>query len=176
MDRLAVIDPIEGGDVTPIAHLVADPAVEVLMHAPAADILLFARRFNVRPVRIFDVQLVAGFVGLGTSLAYDQLVEKVLRIRLVHNETFSNWVKRPLSPTQVAYAADDVRHLHAITDALLQDLEARGRTAWARDELARRYGQSVGAPDPRRGVPEARAPRSFDGTPACRAARDCRVA
>jgi len=149
VDRLAVIDPIEGGDVAPIAQLLADPAVEVLMHAPSADLLLFARRFDVRPVRIFDVQLVAGFLGFGTSLAYDQLVERVLRIRLAHNETFSNWVKRPLSPTQLAYAADDVRHLHAITDALSRDLEARGRTSWARDELARRYGRGVGAPDPR---------------------------
>jgi len=149
VDRLAVIDPIEGGDVTPIAQLLADPAVEVLMHAPSADLLLFTRRYEVRPVRIFDVQLVAGFVGLGTSLAYDQLVERVLRIRLAHNETFSNWVKRPLSPTQVMYAADDVRHLHAITDALSRQLEARGRTAWARDELDRRYGKGVGAPDPR---------------------------
>jgi ribonuclease D len=148
-DRLAVIDPIEGGDVAPIAEVVADPAVEILMHAPAADLLLFARRFQVRPVRILDVQLVAGFVGLGTSLAYDRLVERVLRIRLTHNETFSNWVKRPLSPTQVAYAADDVRHLHAIADALARDLDARGRTAWAEDELARRYGAGVGAPDPR---------------------------
>ena len=148
-DRLAVIDPIAGGDVSPIADVVADPAVEILMHAPAADLLLFARRFRVRPIRIFDVQLVAGFVGLGTSLAYDRLVERVLRIRLVHNETFSNWVKRPLSATQVAYAADDVRHLHAIADALARDLEARGRTAWAQDELARRYGEAVGAPDPR---------------------------
>ncbi len=148
-DRLVLIDPILGGDVAPIAHLVADPAVEVLMHAPAADLLLFARRFDVRPVRIFDVQLVAGFVGLGTSLAYDRLVERLLRVRLAHNETFSNWVKRPLSPTQVAYAADDVRHLHAIADALARDLEARGRTAWAQDELARRYGEAVGAPDPR---------------------------
>lgn len=148
-DRLVVIDPIEGGDVAPIANLVADPAVEVLMHAPAADLMLFARRFHVRPVRIFDVQLVAGFVGLGTSLAYERLVERVLRIRLTHNETFSNWVKRPLSPTQVAYAADDVRHLHAITDALARDLEARGRTAWAKDEIARRYGEAMDAPDPR---------------------------
>ena len=39
VDRLAVIDPIEGGDVAPIAQLLADPAVEVLMHAPAADLL-----------------------------------------------------------------------------------------------------------------------------------------
>ena len=148
-ERIVVIDPIEGGDVAPIAALVADPAVEILMHAPAADILLFARRYQVKPVRIFDVQLVAGFLGMGTSLAYDRLVERVLRIRLVHNETFSNWVKRPLTQTQVAYAADDVRHLHAIADALTRDLAERHRTAWAEDELARRYGEAVAAPDPR---------------------------
>jgi ribonuclease D len=148
VDRLAVIDPLEGGDVGPIAQLVADPNVELLMHAPSGDLLLFARRFAVRPVRVFDVQLVAGFIGLGSSLAYDRLVERVLHVRLAHNETFSTWSKRPLSPTQVAYAADDVRHLHAIADALALEIEARGRTAWAHDELDRRYGEGVAAPDP----------------------------
>ena len=43
-----------------------------------------------------------------------------------------------------------MRHLHAIADALAVEIEARGRTAWARDELARRYGEGVGVPDPRR--------------------------
>ncbi|MCC6763123.1 MAG: HRDC domain-containing protein [Deltaproteobacteria bacterium] len=148
-NRIAIIDPIAGGDVTPIAALVADPDVEILMHAPAADLVLFARCFGIRPTRIFDVQVVAGFVGLGTSLAYDRLVERVLRIRLAHNETFSNWVKRPLSPTQIAYAADDVRHLHAIADALVHDVAARGRSAWVADELTRRYGPGVPAADPR---------------------------
>src|SRR6266404_1195328 len=38
-DRLAVIDPLEGGDVDPIAQLVADPEVELLMHAPSGDLL-----------------------------------------------------------------------------------------------------------------------------------------
>ena len=147
--RLAIIDPIEGADLAPIAALVADPAVEVIMHAPAADLVLFARRFGVRPTRIFDVQLVAGFVGLGTSLAYERLVERALHVRLVHNETFSNWVKRPLSDTQIAYAADDVRHLHALADTLTRELAERGRTAWAEDELARRYGAAAAAPDPR---------------------------
>jgi ribonuclease D len=148
--RLAVIDPLEGGDIGPIAQLVGDPAVELLMHAPSGDLVLFARRFGVRPVRVFDVQLVAGFVGLGYSSAYDRLVHRILRIHLVHNETFSNWTKRPLSPTQIAYAADDVRHLHAIADALASQVETRGRTAWVRDELDRRYGEAVAAPDPRR--------------------------
>ncbi len=148
--RIAVVDPLEGGDLAPIASLVGDPDVELLMHAPSADLLLFAHRFGVRPIRVFDIQLLAGFVGLGSSLAYDRIVERVLRVRLVHNETFSDWSKRPLSPTQVAYAADDVRYLHAIADKLAGDLEARGRTVWARDELERRYGDGVGTPDPQR--------------------------
>ena len=148
--RLAVVDPLEGGDLAPLATLVGDPGVELLMHAPSADLLLFAHRFGVRPVNVFDIQLLAGFVGLGSSLAYDRIVERVLRTRLVHNETFSDWSKRPLSSTQVAYAADDVRYLHAIADALTLDLDQRGRSAWAKDELARRYGDGVGAPDPRR--------------------------
>jgi ribonuclease D len=148
-DRIAIIDPIAGADAAPIAALVADSNVEVVMHAPAADLVLFARRFGIRPTRIVDVQLIAGFVGHGTSLAYERLVERVLRIRLVHNETFSNWVKRPLSPTQIAYAADDVRHLLAVADHLSRDLATRGRAAWAEDELARRYGPSAAAPDPR---------------------------
>ncbi len=148
-DRLAIVDPIAGLDIAPIAALVADPAVEVVMHAPAADLVLLARRFGTRPTRIFDVQVLAGFVGLGTSLAYERLVERVLQIRLLHNETFSNWVKRPLSATQVAYAADDVRHLLAVADALKRDLARRGRTAWAEDELARRYGPGAATPDPR---------------------------
>jgi ribonuclease D len=149
-ERLAVVDPFAGGEVGPIVELVADPAVELLMHAPSADLLLFARRFGVRPVRVFDVQLAAGFVGLGSSLAYDRLVEAVLRVRLVHNETFSNWSHRPLSETQIAYAADDVRYLHALTDMLVRQLAERGRTAWAQDELERRYGDGAAAPDPRR--------------------------
>ncbi len=148
-DRIAIVDPlIPGVELAPIAAIVADPAVEIVMHAPAADLVLFARRFGIRPTRVFDVQLVAGFVGLGTSLAYDRLVERVLHVRLVHNETFSNWVKRPLSATQIAYAADDVRHLHALADALRREVAARGRDTWVADELARRYGPTA-APDPR---------------------------
>lgn len=148
-DRIVILDPIAGVDITPIAELVADPAVAILMHAPAADLVLFARRFRIRPTNVFDVQLVAGFVGLGTSLAYERLVERALNVRLAHNETFSNWVKRPLSQTQIAYAADDVRHLHALADTLARDVAARGRTAWVADELARRYGPDVPAADPR---------------------------
>jgi ribonuclease D len=150
-ERLAVLDPLEEVDVGPIAELVGDPAVQLVMHAPAGDLLLFATRYGVRATNVFDTQLAAGFVGHGISMAYDRLVERALGVTLTHNETFSDWSRRPLTEAQISYAADDVRYLFALADALVKRLEEMGRRSWAEDEIARRYGPDANIePDPQR--------------------------
>ena len=150
-ERVAVVDPLEDVDVGPIAELVADPAVQLVMHAPAGDLLLFATRYGVRATGVFDTQLAAGFVGHGISMAYDRLVERAIGVSLQHNETFSDWSRRPLTVPQIEYAADDVRYLFAVADALVQKLDEMGRRSWAEDEIARRYGPSATIePDPQR--------------------------
>ena len=150
-DRLAVLDPLEEVDVGPISELVADPAVQLVMHAPAGDLLLFATRYGVRATSVFDTQLAAGFVGHGISMAYDRLVERVAGVALKHNETFSDWSRRPLTEAQIAYASDDVRYLFAVADALVATLDEMGRRSWAEDEITRRYGpEATIEPDPQR--------------------------
>jgi len=150
-NRLAVLDPLEDVDVGPIAQLVGDPAVQLVMHAPAGDLLLFATRYGVRATSVFDTQLAAGFVGHGISMAYDRLVERVAGVTLTHNETFSDWSRRPLTEAQIQYAADDVRYLFAVADALLAKLDEMGRRSWAEDEITRRYGPAATIePDPQR--------------------------
>ena len=150
-ERLAVLDPLEDVDVGPISELVGDPAVQLVMHAPAGDLLLFATRYGVRATNVFDTQLAAGFVGHGISMAYDRLVERALGVTLTHNETFSDWSRRPLTEAQIAYAADDVRYLFALADALVKRLDEMGRRAWAEDEIERRYGPAATIePDPQR--------------------------
>jgi ribonuclease D len=149
--RLAVLDPLEDVDVGPIADLVGDPAVQLVMHAPAGDLLLFATRYGVRATNVFDTQLAAGFVGHGISMAYDRLVERALNVTLTHNETFSDWSRRPLTEAQFAYASDDVRYLFDLADALVVRLDQMGRRSWAEDEIARRYGPDANIePDPQR--------------------------
>ena len=150
-NRLAVLDPLEDVDVGPIAQLVGDPAVQLVMHAPAGDLLLFATRYGVRATSVFDTQLAAGFVGHGISMAYDRLVERVAGVTLTHNETFSDWSRRPLTDAQIQYAADDVRYLFAVADALLAKLDEMGRRSWAEYEITRRYGpEATIEPDPQR--------------------------
>jgi ribonuclease D len=150
-NRLAVLDPLEDVDVGPISELVGDPAVQLIMHAPAGDLLLFATRYGVRATNVFDTQLAAGFVGHGISMAYDRLVERVAGVTLTHNETFSDWSRRPLTEAQIAYASDDVRYLFAVADALVAKLDEMGRRSWAEDEITRRYGPDATIePDPQR--------------------------
>ena len=50
-ERLAVIDPVEGAPLDPVAELMADPAVEKVMHAPSGDLAAFVLHHDVRPRR-----------------------------------------------------------------------------------------------------------------------------
>lgn len=148
-DEVSVVDPIDGAPLQAIADLVADPEVQTVMHAPSADLTLLALGYGVRPAALVDAQLAAGFVGLGAGQSLGTLVERVLRVRLAKTESYTDWSRRPLSEAQLRYAAEDVRHLLPLADALEERLEARGRAAWVAEEQERRYGPGASwATDP----------------------------
>lgn len=138
--RLAVVDPLQGAPLEPVAELVADGSVIKAMHAPGADLTGFALHFGTGADAVFDTQLAAGFAGHGGSLSLERMLDQSLGVRLKHAEGFTDWSKRPLTDVQVAYAADDVRHLLAAMDALEQRLASQGRDRWANEEMRRRCG------------------------------------
>jgi ribonuclease D len=139
-ERLAVVDPVAGVPLAPVADLMADAGVEKVMHAPSGDLAAFVLQHDVRPVRVYDTQLAAGFAGYGGTLSLERLLEAALRVRLRHDEGFTDWQRRPLTETQVEYAADDVRYLLQAADALRNRLASQGREAWVAEELDARFG------------------------------------
>jgi ribonuclease D len=148
-DRVELIDPIEGAPLDPVGDLVADPGVTVVMHAPSADLILLVSALGIRPTAILDTQLLAGFVGLGSGQSLGSLVERALGVRLAKSESYTDWLRRPLSREQLSYAADDVRYLLPLADELLARMRRLGREQWAVDEHVRRYGpQARFVPDP----------------------------
>lgn len=148
-DEIALIDPIEGGALDDVAALLADPSVEVVMHAPSADLTLFALGFDVRPSNLLDTQLVAGFVGLGAGQSLGALLQRVLDVRVPKTEGYSDWSRRPLTKAQLEYAATDVAHLFPMVDELMRRAAELGRAEWVLEEHERRYGPGARvAPDP----------------------------
>lgn len=138
-DHVYLADPLEGIDLQPIADLISDADVQVVMHAPHADLVAFAQRHGADPVNTFDTQLAAGFVGLSAGLAYEKLVHEVTRRRVQPSESFTDWSRRPLGDKQLQYAGEDVEHLFAMSDRITEQLRERGREEWMREELSRRF-------------------------------------
>ncbi len=133
--RTEVLDPLEGDiDFSPLARVLADPSVEVLMHAGRQDVAILRRSWNTEVTNVFDTQVAAGFLGFGNQEGYESLVRKVLRVKLKGNEGFTKWDRRPLTAQQLEYAGDDARLLLTLGEELERRLTERGRLEWAREE------------------------------------------
>lgn len=149
--EIFLVDPIEGAPLEPIARLVDDPEVAVVMHAPSADLTLLAMAHGVRPANLEDVQLLAGFVGMGAGQGLGALMSRVLDVTIDKGERYTDWSKRPLRDAQLDYAAADVADLIALADELWSRAEESGRAAWAREEIVRRFGpNTTWMPEPAR--------------------------
>ncbi len=133
--RIEVLDPIDGSlDLSPLAEVLADPAIEIVMHAGRQDVALLRRVCQTSITNLFDTQLAAGFAGLRAQLGYEALLHELLNVRLQKSASFTRWDARPLSAEQIDYARDDVRHILQATSELQERLRARGRLEWAREE------------------------------------------
>jgi ribonuclease D len=147
--RTEVLDPLgeDPPDPGPLARVLADPDVEVVVHAGRQDIAILRRVWDTQVTRVFDTQLAAGFIGFGNQEGYESLVRKVLGVRLKGSEGFTKWDLRPLTAQQLEYAADDARLLLALGDDIERRLEERGRLDWAREEC-RALEESTDERDP----------------------------
>src|SRR6476659_5682357 len=130
-----VLDPLEGDlDPSPIVELLADPDVEIVLHAGRQDIALLRRTWQTEVTNVFDTQLAAGFAGLRAQAGYESLIRDVLKIKLHKSASFTRWDARPLSEEQASYAREDVLHLIQLAIELQRRLADSGRLEWAREE------------------------------------------
>jgi ribonuclease D len=133
--HVEVLDPITTTfDPRPLAEVLADTDIQVILHAGRQDVALLRREWST-PIRgIFDTQVAAGFAGLRAQLGYEALLHEMVGVRLRKSASFTRWDTRPLSEEQIGYAREDVLHLMELADALQSDLDARGRLDWALEE------------------------------------------
>src|SRR5438128_1235046 len=135
---VTLLDPLDDDpfDPAPLAGVLCDPDVEIVLHAGRQDVGLLRRLWGGTIRNVFDTQVAAGFAGMRAQLSYEGLLREVLDVRLRKTASFTRWDRRPLSPEQLEYAREDVLHLLALAAALQERLSAIGRLEWAREECA----------------------------------------
>lgn len=134
VNELALIDPLEGLDIDAFWALLADPDIVKIVHAGQQDLEPVVRLLDREPANVFDTQIFAAFANLSYPMSLLRMVRELLDVTLGKALTFTHWDARPLSPVHQRYAADDVRYLIAVREALLQRFDHDDHGRWAREE------------------------------------------
>ncbi len=141
-EQILLVDPLVPGIAAALAPMLSDPSILKVMHSPSEDLVAFMHTCGVVPEPLFDTQLAAALAGIGSGLGYQKLVEQVTGVALAKGETRSDWLRRPLSASQLEYAADDVRHLFQMHDVLDGQLAMLDRRAWLAEDATRIVGNA----------------------------------
>ncbi len=134
-ERRVLIDPLPIDNWQAFRDLLSSPQVKVF-HAALEDLEVFRTEVEALPEPLFDTQIAAAFCGLGDSLSYAALVELMQGVQLSKAETQSDWMRRPLSDSQIHYALDDVEWLEPIYEALCERLSDSGKLEWMQQYCA----------------------------------------
>jgi ribonuclease D len=134
---ILLIDSLTAVDIRPLAMLLGDPAIEVVLHAGRQDVAILRRAWSTELNNIFDTQIAAGFAGGSAQAGYGNLLGSVLGRSVGKTASYTRWDTRPLTAEQLGYAAEDVAHLLQLSDELQRRLAASGRLDWAREECRR---------------------------------------
>ena len=86
---------------------------------------------------IFDTQVANSFLDGDFTIGYQGLVEQELGITLNKNETRSNWIRRPLSDSQLKYAALDVEYLIHLYKLQKEELSKTSKLDWLDQDIKR---------------------------------------
>jgi ribonuclease D len=132
-DDVFIVDALRLRDLRELAEALAQTTV--VGHALQSDLKIFADRYGALPAAAFDTQLAAAFCGFGLAISLADLIHTITGVRLRKTQTVSDWSTRPLSPAQIDYLVDDVRHLFTVADELRARLERSGRLSWFEEDV-----------------------------------------
>ena len=133
--EVVVVDPLSVRDLSVLAPLMEDEGIVKLFHAGGQDLEILLREIGVLPTPVFDTQIAAALLGFSVQSAYSILVHSLCDVSLKKADSFTDWSRRPLSKSQLAYAADDVAYLPRIYGIMVERLKAKGRLSWLDDDF-----------------------------------------
>jgi ribonuclease D len=149
-DRLCVVQLSRGdgtADIVQIAadqtsapnlqRLLADPAIVKLFHFGRFDMGVMQHAFGVMAAPVYCTKIASKIARTYTDRhGLKDLTRELLNVEISKQQQSSDWGADTLSEAQLAYAASDVLHLHALREKLDAMLKREGRDGLARAAFA----------------------------------------
>jgi ribonuclease D len=124
--------PSGATDAPNLKRLLGDTAILKIFHFARFDLGILSKTFGVMPQPVYCTKIASRLSRTYTDKhGLKDLVREVLGIDLSKQQQLSDWGAEQLSEAQVAYAASDVLHLHALKARLDAMLAREGRDGLA---------------------------------------------
>ena len=136
-DETYLIDTIFIDDPGCNADFLFSPSVLKIFHSCKEDLEAVFAWTKKEMVNIFDTQIANSLLDGDFSIGYQGLVEQEMDIVLDKNETRSNWIRRPLSDSQLKYASLDVEYLIYLYKIQIKELKSTTKLEWHDQEIKR---------------------------------------
>ena len=145
-DRLCVVQLSPGDGSADVVQIAKDPAdapnlkallansnIVKIFHFARFDLAALYNAFGVMPQPVYCTKIASRLSRTYTDRhGLKDLVREVLNIDMSKQQQSSDWGTQALSDAQLAYAASDVLHLHALRERLDAMLLREGRSELAR--------------------------------------------
>lgn len=147
-DEVALIDPLVITDWLPLVDLLRCPEVMKFLHAGGEDLEVFHYHFGVTPEPFLDTQILAAFTGNNLSIGLATLVAQYAGVVLDKSEALTDWLARPLTSEQCAYASADVAYLLPVARQLSAQVQQAGWLAAVEEECRLMQTRRCAVPQP----------------------------
>jgi ribonuclease D len=132
-----LVDPLALGgpaELAPLAPVFASRKLRKVFHAAEYDLFVLKRDCNFEFASLFDTMVSAQLLGY-PAVGLSALASRHFGVTLPKDEQRSDWSARPLTESQLVYAAADVTYLVPLAEKLEAQLEEKGRLSWAREDF-----------------------------------------
>ena len=120
--------PAGANEAPNLTKLLADGSILKIFHFARFDLGALQKRLAVMPTPVYCTKIASRLARTYTDKhGLKDLVREVLGIEVSKQQQSSDWGADALTDAQVAYAASDVLHLHALKERLDAMLAREGR-------------------------------------------------
>lgn len=130
--EIYVIDTLALPNLRPLAVKLGDTSSTWVIHGAHQDIPLLRHALGLTDVpQLFDTQIAWGLASPEPAASFSYLNFKLLGLRSSKQHQGDDWLRRPLTHSQIAYAAHDVETLPSLHSRLRERLVELGRESLA---------------------------------------------
>ena len=108
--KILIIDVLNAENFKDLKNLI-EKCKMIIFHAVRSDATVLSASLGLKVENVFDIQIAQNLISKKINQNYAAIVNQYFPIKLKKSQTNSNWLKRPLTKTQIDYAVDDVRYL-----------------------------------------------------------------